>query len=76
MGSPGSIDAASRSTVPPRSLLGRQFSLILGTLPFVIGGVSLIAGVGGGLYWTVGGMLAAITAAVVNAWVLLVEILR
>jgi hypothetical protein len=34
------------------------------------------AGRGSGLYWTVGGMLAAIIGAVANAWVLLVEILR
>jgi hypothetical protein len=31
---------------------------------------------GGGLYWIVGGILAAIAGSVANAWVLLVEILR
>ena len=65
-----------RSTVPPPSLAGRAVTIALGTLPFVVGGASVIAGVGGGLYWTAGGMLAAIAGGVVNAWVLLVEILR
>jgi hypothetical protein len=65
-----------RSTVRPPWLLGRQFSIALGTVPFAVGGASLVLAVGGGLYWTVGGMLAAIAGAVGNAWVLLVEILR
>lgn len=47
-----------------------------GTLPFVIGAVSLLAETGGGLYWTVGGIVFAIVGGVANAWVLLVEILR
>lgn len=46
-----------------------------GTLAFVIGGASMLAGVGGGLYW-LAGMIGAIAGAVLNAWVLLVEILR
>jgi modulator of FtsH protease len=47
-----------------------------GTLAYVIGGISLIAGSGGGLYWILGGIVGAIIGGVVNAWVLLVEILR
>src|ERR1700710_480941 len=46
------------------------------TVPFLIGAVSLIARSGGGLYWLVAGIVLAIMAAVANAWVLLVEILR
>jgi hypothetical protein len=45
-------------------------------LPLVVAGVSLVAGAGGGLYWTVPALLAGFAGAVVNAWVLLVEILR
>jgi glucose dehydrogenase len=45
-------------------------------VPFLIGAVSLIAEFGGGLYWLVAGIVLAIAAAVSNAWVLLVEILR
>lgn len=48
----------------------------LGTVPFVIGAASLVAGVGGGLYWVLAGTVFALVGAVVNAWVLLVEILR
>ncbi|HTZ63570.1 MAG TPA: hypothetical protein VMB51_05655 [Solirubrobacteraceae bacterium] len=50
--------------------------LLPGTAPAVIGGISLLLGTGGGLYWIVAGVLGAIAAASVNAWVLLVEILR
>jgi modulator of FtsH protease len=46
------------------------------TLPFVVGAISIIAGSGGGLYWTLGGIVGGIVGAVLNAWVLLVEILR
>jgi hypothetical protein len=48
----------------------------LGTIPVVLGGVSLFAEAGGGLYWVAAGIVLAITGAVANAWVLLVEILR
>ena len=50
--------------------------MLIGTVPFVIGAISLLLEVGGGLYWIAAGVLAAILGAVVNAWVLLVEILR
>jgi hypothetical protein len=54
-----------------------HFGLILpGTVPPVIGAVSLIAQSGGGLYWTAAGLVGALLGAAVNAWVLLVEILR
>jgi len=61
----------------PRSLLITRFLVIAaGTLPFVIGALSLLAETGGGLYWTVSGIVFAIFGGVANAWVLLVEILR
>ena len=44
--------------------------------PLVVAGGTLVAGAGGGLYWTVPALLAGFAGAVVNAWVLLVEILR
>jgi hypothetical protein len=50
--------------------------LLPGTLPLVVGAISLLATTGGGLYWIVAGVLGAIAGAAVNAWVLLVEILR
>ena len=42
----------------------------------VVAGATLLAGAGGGLYWLVPAMLAAIIFGLGNAWVLLVEILR
>jgi hypothetical protein len=54
----------------------RIWLVAIGTVPFVIGGLSLVAGTGGGLWWTLAGMIGAIVGAVINAWVLLVEILR
>ncbi len=45
-------------------------------LPAVIGGASVMAGSGGGLYWLVAGLIAGFAGSLVNAWVLLVEILR
>jgi hypothetical protein len=54
----------------------RMLIRILATAPIVLGGISLIADAGGGLYWIVGGIVFAIAGAVANAWVLLVEILR
>jgi hypothetical protein len=54
----------------------RLLETVPGTLPFVIGAVSLLAESGGGLYWTVGGIVGALVGAVISAWVLLVEILR
>jgi hypothetical protein len=48
----------------------------VGTLPFVVAGVSFLAEAGGGLSWVLTGFIAAIVGAMINAWVLLVEILR
>jgi hypothetical protein len=46
------------------------------TVPFLVGGVSLIAHGDGGLYWVGVGMSATFVAAATAAWVLMVEILR
>lgn len=47
-----------------------------GTVPYLIAGVSLIAEAGGGVYWVLAAILGGIVGGVLNAWVLLVEILR
>ncbi|MEX2105527.1 MAG: hypothetical protein WD810_01375 [Solirubrobacterales bacterium] len=57
-------------------LWGRWGVRLVGTVPLVIGGASILIGSGGGLYWIAAGIMLAITGAVANAWVLLVEILR
>jgi hypothetical protein len=51
-------------------------SLMLPSLAFVAGGLSLVVGGGGGLYWVVAAVLLAFVVASINAWVLLVEIMR
>ncbi len=57
-------------------LLSRWGIRILGLVPLIIGGASLMTSDGGGLYWVAAGIVFAIVGAVANAWVLLVEILR
>ena len=42
----------------------------------MVAGVLLLAEVGGGLYWWPAAIVTAYLGALVNAWVLLVEILR
>jgi hypothetical protein len=51
-------------------------TLLLPSAAMVVGGVSLIADAGGGLYWVFAAILLAFVSASINAWVLLVEIKR
>lgn len=46
------------------------------TAPGVVGGISLIAGRGGGLYWLLVELVAGIVIAVHYGWILLIEIRR
>ena len=46
------------------------------TLPFVVAGVAVLNWGVGGLYWLVAGVIVSFLAAVVEAWILLVEIHR
>jgi modulator of FtsH protease len=46
------------------------------TLAMAIGGALLLSGDGDGIYWVAGSILGAFVFAMLNAWVLLVEILR
>ena len=46
------------------------------TLTLLISGVTLAAGAGGGLFWLPASFVLAISVAAVNAWVLLVQVLR
>jgi modulator of FtsH protease len=50
--------------------------LLFPVLAILGGGVSLLAGGGGGIYWILVGTALVFIAASINAWVLLVEILR
>lgn len=55
---------------------GRVLPPILSCGCLAIAGITLLAQAGGGLYWVVPSVLAAIVFGLVNVWVLLVEILR
>jgi modulator of FtsH protease len=49
---------------------------IVPTIPLTIGGLSFAAGFGGGLYWTLAGVVLGFFTSVANAWVILIEINR
>lgn len=55
---------------------GRAVLAQVATLPFVVGGLSILVGEGGGLYWVGAGAALTFAAATAAAWVLLVEIKR
>ena len=67
---------AARDPGEPAYLATYAFTTTPGVVPFVASGASLLAGGGGGLYWTFGGILGALVGGVISAWVFLVEILR
>jgi modulator of FtsH protease len=54
----------------------RAASSQLATLPLIVAGISMLARAGGGLYWLVPGFILSFSAALLDAWVLMVEILR
>jgi hypothetical protein len=54
----------------------RQIMSQLATLPLACAGASLLGAFGGGLYWLAASAVFAISAGMIGAWVLLVEILR
>jgi hypothetical protein len=69
---------AARSKLQ-RPLWESVLNAVLGqiqVLPFMVGGILLLAGYYRGLYWVAGGCIAIFIFSVLNAWVLLVEILR
>jgi hypothetical protein len=74
------IGLLARKSLPhgPRRawVVGRVIVVLVATVPTLIGGISLLAMKGGGFYWIVAGILGAIGGGIVNAWVLLIEILR
>ncbi len=70
------VEATTAKTEPRTWVLSRWAVRLGGTTLLIIGAISVLAGHGGGLYWIVAGIVFAMIGAVVNAWVLLVEILR
>jgi hypothetical protein len=61
---------------PSSWLIHHLVSMLLPSIAFIVGGLSLVAGEGGGLYWVFGAILLVFVSASINAWVLLVEIKR
>jgi hypothetical protein len=62
---------------PSRPVLVARVAMAqLAVLPFLVAGVSLLLRAGGGLYWLVPGVVMCLVVAVLDAWVLLIEILR
>jgi hypothetical protein len=59
-----------------RRMLGRVFPAVISCGCLVAAGGTLIGQAGGGLYWLVPSVLAAVLFGLINVWVLLVEILR
>jgi hypothetical protein len=59
-----------------RWLLSRVITTQAATVPFVTGGTLLVLGRESALSWVLAGVLASFGSAILNAWVLLVEILR
>ncbi len=70
------VGAEDTGQEPARWRLSRLGVRLMGTVPLVIGALSVLIEAGGGLYWIAAGIALAIVGAVTNAWVLLVEILR
>jgi hypothetical protein len=59
-----------------RRMIGRVFPAVLSCACLSLAGATLIAAAGGGLYWLVPSVLAALIFGLINVWILLVEILR
>jgi hypothetical protein len=77
----GVIARLARRSLPqgsqhPSWVISRMLVVAAATVPVIVGGASLLAETGGGLYWVVAGIVFAIAGAVANAWVLMIEILR
>ena len=84
----GAVIGASGLVHLPRALAGLKrgepltwtltpLTLVaVATLPMLVGSVFLIAGDASGLYWVATAVIFCMIAALLNGWVLLVEILR
>ena len=65
-----------QETAPEHRHLGSIMLPEIATLPFIVAGITVWAGAGGGLTWLLVGVVLALICGIGNAWVLLVEILR
>jgi hypothetical protein len=67
---------AGGGRIGPAGGLARISLALFSSWPFMICGVLLLLHVNGALYWSVPGVVVSLIATVINAWVLLIEILR
>ena len=71
------VVAIRRSETEYRRYFVRHFFLFqMAVIPYLVGGVLVLAGVRGGLYWVAASMVLSLFVASSEAWVLLVEINR
>jgi hypothetical protein len=68
--------ARSRSGHPKSWLLTRITLTQLGSIPLFVGAVSVLKGSSTGIYWLLPGFFVSFLAGILNAWILLIEILR
>ncbi len=61
---------------PKLWMASRVMATQAATLPMIVAGLSLITQRGGGLFWIVASVIASFLAALIDAWVLLIEIQR
>lgn len=59
-----------------RAFVANLVLLELGLVPYVVGGLLLVVGATSGFYWIAAGIIISFFKAVLDAWVLLVEINR
>jgi hypothetical protein len=70
------ITTRRQSLRPPGEIALHIITGQMQVLPMMVGAIFLTSGRENGLYWIAGGILAIFIFATLNAWVLLVEILR
>ncbi len=70
------VSLPARHDPSARAAAGQVVLALIGTAPYVVGAIGLVAEAGGGLYWILAGVIGAFISAAANAWVLLIEILR
>jgi uncharacterized membrane protein YwaF len=71
------ILAIRRSTAEYRRYFVRHFFVFqMAVIPYLVGGVIVLADAPGGLYWVAAAMVLSVFVASTEAWVLLVEINR
>jgi modulator of FtsH protease len=72
-----SIARVRRSdAVSTKSQVAPLGTVVLPALLLFVAGLSLLTGSGGGLYWLLFGVILGFIGAVIDAWVLLIEIMR